>query len=724
MGKMNWYEKPVRMMRWDYMQNVSKMKDMDLEPLAKMKKEEWHINCEWIVGTPGAAPGLGYQTTFKAEGLERYQGFEDFDSLREYLPYAHKYGIKLLVYLNMHWYSYEFAKEHPDWQQLISSGEPYGKIHPLYGNGTTFCVNSPWRDWAFRLIKETMKTRVDGIFLDGPVVFPDCCYCQYCEEKFKKIHNKNIPKEEDWQNSLWKDFIEFRRDSLAEFLKDARKTMKEINPEGVIFLNAGGWQPSGWRTARDIEKMGNYQDFNGAEEFFHPKLARTVFDTSMMAKYLTAGEKPAVVFNHYAMGSWHYIPLAPLEIKLALAQIIANRANPWIAVFDPLAKNISAEKPVAEILGFAEENEEYYLKTSSLAKVAVHFSRQSSTYYFSQYDSLYQDVGTGKEEGLVLEQGTGKLTVDWRKRKSVNESLLHYGYLGSYLSLTRNHILSDIILDNDLTLEKLKGYEVLILPNSACLSENQRKTIKEFVRGGGKLRASFESGFYDEKGNLAKDKEWEEFLGIEEIEEPFPPMVGENYVVFQEEFAGFSKSQLIEKPIQALKVKAKGGVKTPLFYLKPVPKIYMPLQGVSSYPSLLISECGKGKVVYSASLLEAFYGEYRIESTSQLLTRIVKMLSSEEVIKIEAPSTVEVEVYEQKGSSRYVIHLINATGDMQRPIKEIIPVCNIKISLNLKQARKIYQLSNKEIIPFVHKNERIEFLIPELKLYEVIVVEK
>ena len=68
LGQMKWYEKPVRMMRWDYMQNVSKMKEMNLEQLAKMKKEEWHINCEWLVGAPGVAPGLAYQTTFRAEG--------------------------------------------------------------------------------------------------------------------------------------------------------------------------------------------------------------------------------------------------------------------------------------------------------------------------------------------------------------------------------------------------------------------------------------------------------------------------------------------------------------------------------------------------------------------------------------------------------------------------------------------------------------------------------
>lgn len=721
--KMKWYEKPVRMMRWEYMHNVSKMKEMDLDKLAKTKKEQWHINCEWLVGAPGTSPGAGYLTTFKAEGFERYPGLEDFDCVREYLPYAHKHGIKLLVYLNMHWYAYRFADKHLDWEQRVCSGESYGRIHPLYGNGTTFCINSPWRDWAFRLIKETAKTGADGIFLDGPIFFPDCCYCQYCQERFKKIYGKDIPRKEDWKNDLWRGFIEFRRDSLAEFLMNARSALKEINSEGVIFLNAGGWQPHGWRCARDIEKMGKYEDFNGAEEFFHPKAGNNILATSMMAKYLNAGEKPAVVFNHYAMGPWHYVPLPSSEIKLALVQIIANRANPWICVFDPLAKNAGTREPVAEILGFAERNEEYYLKTFSISKVALHFSRQASTYCLSGFESLYEDTGTGKEEGLVLDQGTGKLTVDWGKRKSINESLLHNAYLGYYLCLTRSHILFDIILDEHLTLEQLKPYELLILPNSACLSGKQREAIKEFVKQGGKLYASFETGFYDEKGNPVKDKEWMDLLGIEEIEDIFSPTIGENYIVPVETFAGFQEGELIERPIQALKVKSKRGIRMPLFYMKAVPKIYMPLEERSDYPALLINKYGKGESVYSSSLLETFYGEYRIESSAQLMSRIVKMLLPERTIKVEAPSTVEVEVYYQEEFSRYLVHLINSTGDMQRPLKEIIPIYGIEVSLGVKQVKKVYRLSNKESIPFVHKRGEVKFVIPELKLYEVMVVE-
>jgi len=676
-----WYKKPVRMMRWDYIQNIGTMKNTDLDKLARMKKEEWHINCEWIVGIPGAAPGAGHLTTFRAEGFESYPGLEDFDCLREYLPYAHKYGIKLLAYLNAHWYSYEFADKHPGWEQLLCNGKAYGRLHPLYGNGTTLCVNSPYRHWVYRLVKETMKTGVDGIFFDGPVVFRNCCYCESCRDKFKNKFGKDIPVKENWHDDLWKQFIEFRRDSLAEFLGGARKIVKEINPGGVIFLNSGGWQVGGWKYARDIEKMEKHQDFSGSEQFFHTNSSRTVFDTSMTAKYLTSGSNPAVVFTHYCMGLWHYIPLMPAEIKRALAQSVANRANPWIAFFDPMGTNRGANEPVAEILGFVEKNEEYYTEPDTIARVALHLSLQTSTYYVSRLEELYRDTGMGREEELSIDGGTGEVIIDWQKRKGVNEMMLYHSYLGYMLSLIRNHTLFDIILDSGLSSDRLKGYDVLILPNSACLSELQRKTVKEFVERGGNLIASFETGFYDEKGNHVEDEEWKSFLGIEKMEGILPVAVTGNYLVAEENFAGFEKGQLIESPAHSLLVKAKKNVAAPLFYMKQLKTYYMPLEGRLDYPALLIGNHVKGKVVYTPTTFEALYGEHMIDSPSTIIAYLLDMLLPEKILDVQAPSSVEVEAYYQKAESRYVIHLVNCTGDMQRPIKEFIPVNDIKIAL-------------------------------------------
>jgi len=711
-------------MRWDYMQNIKALKNSDLDKLARMKKEEWNINCEWIVGTPGVAPGAGQLTTFKAEGFDTYPGLENFDCLREYLPHAHKYGIKLLAYLNAHWYSYEFADRHPGWEQLLSNGKAFGRLYPLYGGGTTLCINSPYRDWVFRLVKETMKTGVDGIFFDGPVVYAGCCYCQYCRDKFRKKYGKDIPVKENWQDDLWKNFVEFRRDSLAEFLGGARKIVKEINPDGVIFLNGGGWHVGGWRYARDIEKMEKHQDFSGSEQFFHTKTARTAFDTSMVAKYLSSGKNPAVVFTHYCMGVWHYIPLMPAEIKLALTQSAANRANPWIALFDPMGNNKGANEPVAEIFGFIEKNEEYYSKTDTIARVALHISHQTSTYYVSQFEGLYKDTGTGKEEGLSIDQGTGELIVDWQKRKGINELLLQNSYLGYMLSLIKNHKLFDIILDKDLTSGKLKGYETLILPNSACLSGTQKETIKEFVKNGGNIMASFETGFYDEKGNSVQDRQWQSFLGIEKIEGVLSSSGAGNYMAAEKRFAGFEKGQLIENPFHSLQVKARNGVSTPIFQMKPLKTYYMPLEGISDFPALLIGKYGKGQVVYSPTTFEALYGEYKIDSPSKIINHLVDMLSSEKILEVEAPSSVEVEAYYQKAHSRYVIHLINCTGDMQRPINEFIPVFNIRLKLNTDRAvKKVYRLADKKLVAFSAKGGITEFCLPELEFYEVIVAE-
>jgi hypothetical protein len=99
------------------------------------------------------------------------------------------------------------------------------------------CVNSPWRDWAFKLIIETAKTGVDGIFLDGPVVFPGCCHCETCQRLFHEKTGAEIPEKEDWSNPLWKKFMAFREESMAIFLRDARKALHSINPDAIIYLN-------------------------------------------------------------------------------------------------------------------------------------------------------------------------------------------------------------------------------------------------------------------------------------------------------------------------------------------------------------------------------------------------------------------------------------------------------------------------------------------------------
>jgi len=201
----HWWQEPVRMLRVDYTPDFTMVKELDLEAVARNHKKEWGINCEWVLGSFGWQ-GCGHLTSFSTPHFEQWPGLNGFDYLRSYTPHAHKYGIHVLSYLNMHWFTVDFAAEHPDWEQITSSGKPYGEVYPLYGEGRTFCVNTGWREWAFLMMQEAMKTGIDGVFLDGPVVFRDCCYCDACRDRFRKEYGAALPQE-DWTNPVWRDFL-------------------------------------------------------------------------------------------------------------------------------------------------------------------------------------------------------------------------------------------------------------------------------------------------------------------------------------------------------------------------------------------------------------------------------------------------------------------------------------------------------------------------------------
>ncbi|MGC8971071.1 MAG: beta-galactosidase trimerization domain-containing protein [bacterium] len=720
----HWWQRPLRMMRWDYMNDFSQIKGEDLDSLVRMKKEKLHINCEWIVGTPGISPGLGYLTTFNAEGFDRYPGFEDFDSLRSYLPYARKYGIRLLVYLNMHWFSYKFAEDHPGWEQIMSNGEPYGKVHPLYGNGTTFCVNSSWRDWAFKLIEETMKTGVDGVFLDGPVIYPDCCYCESCQKKFKGKYGKDIPKE-DWQDPLWKTFIEFREDSMVDFLRDAKKVVSKINPEGVIFLNAGSWQPGSWRVARDAKRLSRYQNFSLAEAFFHPSAGRiNLYQSAITTKYLRATGIPVVTAFHYCMGPWHYTFLNPEEIKLSIFQAISCNGNVWIGGSTYRHEyNPEGCKPLNDALGFLEENEDYLVDLEPLSDTALLFSSQTARYYISNITELYKDLGSGREQDLILDLGTGKTVIDWSKRKLICENLMSFAYEGYFTALTRNHIMFDIILDEDLSLERLSKYKVLVIPDFACLSDRQWREIEEFVREGGSLITSFDAGLYDEKGEPNFTEKRLRLLGIREIEGVFPAIRGENYIIAKEDIFGFNKENLIERSPYALKVKALEGAHTPFFFMNPLERVYTALKGESSYPAVIINSYGRGRVIYFAFPIGTFYGSERIGTQEQLIKSSINY-SREPMIRVSGPPTVEVELYRQKNTNRLILFLVNNTGDMQRPISYINPANNIEISIRDSSIKNIYSVSSRTNIRFKRINGNVSFMIPLLKEFDIIKLEE
>lgn len=729
MSELKWYDRPVRMMRLDYLGEMDRMQNADMDALAKSKRDDWCINCEWVVGTLGAAPGLGFQTTFNTPHLEKYPPLGDFDLLREYLPHARKYGLRVLAYLNMHWFAYDWADQRPGWEQVTVDGVAYGRKNPLYGNGTTLCVNSGWRDWATGLIAEAMKTGIDGIFLDGPLFYPGCCYCEDCRAKFLKHHGADIPLVEDWSDPMWARFIDFRARSLAEFMADGRAAAKSVNPDAVAFLNAGTWHANTWRFARSLDTISDFEDFNGAEEFFHPGApGKSVLAWAATAKYVAAGGKPAIVFSHHALGAWHYIPLPKIETQLAIAQTVACGANPWFAVFDYALDHSrdDAVESVKEIQSFLAANEPYYTQCESMADVALLNSSQTSTYYVSKYPEFYGNLGSGREENLGVDAGGGGRVDDWRKRKEICEAVVDQSYLGYFQALTRAHIPFDVVLDKHISADALKRYRALVLPNSACLSDGQIKTIREFVNQGGSVIAEFETGSYDELGRPRAINPLLETLGVASIGRMKRPVSAEEYVRVKTPHPamdGFRREQLLGRPSHSLECTAAAGTEAPAVFMNEVGGSYSKLKGDSAVPALIVRGAGSGRTVYVPSLIGDYYGRLKMADYQKLVENIVRWAHVEPFfIEVNAPSTVEVEPRRSKDRGEILIHLVNNTGDMQRPVSEIIPIRDVRIRLRGSGFSSATALRTGVELDVTFVPDGIEFTLPEIGVYELVVV--
>ncbi len=725
--ELKWWQRPVRMMRRDFLGDFSYYQNNDLEEMARIAKEQWHINCEWIMATPGCAPGQAHLTTFNSDKFAKIAGLGNFDIIREYLPHARKYGIHLVPYINQHWYSYEFAKEHPEFaEQELEDGTAYGSKTPLYGNGTTFCVNSPWREFAFEIIRETIRIGVDGCFLDGPVIFPRGCYCKHCRKLFKANYGfDRLPSWGDWSDEAWKPFLKFRRDSWRDFMRDAQQAVIEVNPEAIIFLNGGNFNSGSVMTARDVAALEPYQNFNGSEEFFHcSESYNSPFKTLNLGRFLAASSNPSVVFTHHTMSSWHYVPLSKTEMTLAITQAVASGSNTWLAIYMDAMQYRAGEAFAAnDIQQLFAANETLFTATESAATTALVTSANTLYSYISDINELTADVGSGVEENLVADLGSGKLRETVNERRAISEATLNHELNGAFDSANFGHIPLKALWDQHITPEKLQSLSTLILPNTACLSDSQCKTIMDFVHQGGSLLASFEAGFYNEDGDKAPRPEWLTMLGIKNINGAFIPAASEEYMLlYGDKLPELPDQQyLMPRTFNAIKLKPLDSAIILGHFMNTIGGAYGKPSGVSKYPALISSNYGKGKVIYSPGAIFESFNKFHLEDHLNLVKSSLRLLDKDSTLQIEttAPGSLAMELrYNQNNA---LLHLINTTGDMKRPIGQIIPLTKIDITLKLaNEPTMVKAINAQKTIDFSYCAGKVTFSVEEIADYELI----
>jgi hypothetical protein len=581
------------------------------------------------------------------------------DLMAEFSRYTRKCGMQLLFYYSIGW-DQRAWKEHPDFRAKNSKGTELLKTVELNTRTPitrwSVCPNGPYRQYMNDMLKElTENYEFEGYWLDIP--YAPICYCDFCKKDYLEKTGKNIPTD---LYSL--EGLEFSKWHLAlntEIANSWASSIREIKPQITIASNGISYSSDfGWDAI-------DAQDYPSRE--YHAKEGvATVSFYSLQQKAL----KRDVPFEIEIWRHSYYAREGMLR-----TQCVRN--------VPVLTTEIAA---VVSHGGFPQYYDQVQFdgtlsdRSLSLLKPAFETIRKGQP---------WSGVGAPIQYAMIL----------WSKQTSMFGSSLHgSGMLGSFLAMQEAHIPVGVIAERDVEAGEYGGAKVIIVASAECLSDKCIAGLDDFVKKGGGLVVTDKSSMRNEFGQSRENFGLKEVLGLDfkgmtefiysyYINDKKHPLTDKNL------WLGFANT--VHDNFQA-HVSANSEVEVLGEIMDEVPgfKIDMMPYKRTGWPSLIIRNYGKGRVVYHTAPLCSMYQRFSHLDQRNLIENAVRWAGLVPVpIEIQAPETVEVIPWRDKQNKRTIIHIVNRTGAglAQGPgalQHETIPVHDIQIKVSPELAGK------------------------------------
>ncbi len=661
----------------------------------------------------GGAPDEEYALYSSSEVLPIAEEVRNVDLLKLQVDLAHEFGLLTRTYINAHWYGEGFYKKHRDWVQVKADGSP---INNLYGHGYSMCVNTSYRDRMIKFVLEVASRGVDIIFLDGPAYYPGACYCKACKKKFYEIYGDDIPEKEDWNNRLWRRFVKFRYQSLANFLIDIKKALRNAGYKTLIYSNTSGQTWPTWQFALSMEELWDGEDILAAEcyQYYKSTIRIPIWLYEWTARYGNSVKKfkPFCLFLSSAHAPWSYYRIPDCEREIATFQGIANGAN--ILEYDESLK---------DLLALTKKWRKYFEDIKSMANVAMLWSRSSADFIFDEPSKI---VGEVSFEVQAVQVGQRVLPRDIK-----SESLRRYveEVRGFYEMLLRLHVPFDLISDINLNKEDLSKYDVLILPSSVCISEEAAKVIRGFVKNGGGLIASYEVGLRNEFGDPYDDCILSNVLNIKCLGKIYGPLPWDYIKIVRQHpiVSGvplFSREKgILPAPEYCLLVETDEE-SIVAKQLKHLSSRYEPLEKECIAPAIIATKYGKGRVVYFTGTFGYQYWNYGFLDYVKIVDNALKWINPKGYpLELYGPETLGVTLY--KGESWYVIFISNYNYSIRRPFAKVYKVFNVKLKMKIPcTPSRVKALVQDIDLKYDITKEGLIINLPEIEKFEVVLIEE
>jgi len=625
-----------------------------------------------------------------------HKGLKGKDILGEVIDLCHQKGMDIIIYYSLIFNNWVYDN-HSDWRIVTAEGKG-GK--GLRGNRYGVCCpnNSSYRDFVVAQIEELCKNYEFESVWPDMTFWPVVCYCPFCRKRYASEIEEKLPKIVNWGDPKWIKFQRERAKWLADFALLVTSTIKRLKPSCTVAhqANAFLWD---WKVGASID-LAEASDFMAAD-FYGDSLQQSFFSKLF---YNLSENVPFEFMTSRCPNLQDHTTTKSKE--LLEAQTYAALANGGAFLFvdaiDPVG---TLDKKVYELMGQifkGVEKYEEYLGGKPCQDVGIYWS------FESMIDLAHNGKKVSEVENIFGQPPHSRAA------------------LGASKSLLNSHIPFSVITKRNLN--DLSCYQIIVLPNMLMIDEEEAEALKDFVVSGGSLYVSKYTSLITKGGEKKEDFLLADLLGASYLGETKEEVT---YICPVEQGKNILASYSVKHPLSIfssqLKVKAKEETKVlatvTLPYTDPkdptrFASIHSNPPGIpTEYPSILLSEYGKGKVLYVATDLEAI-GE---EAHGRVFINLIKLLSSKPFFfEVNAPKPVEVILFHQEDKKRYLINLVNFQKELPN-----IPVEGIKLRIRLdgKEPQRLIKLPEEKGLTYEMKKDHLEFTSPKLETFLMIALD-
>ena len=612
----------------------------------------------------------------------RAEYLNDRDLFGELCKAAHDDGLAVLARMDCNRAAEDFFRAHPDWFARNSSGDPY----PAADKYVT-CINSPYyEEYIPAVLTEIIERYHPEGFADNSwagLPRDSICYCANCARKFREKTGQPPPKRADWDDPLYRQWIEWNYARRLEIWDLFNRTTKKAGGPGCLWIGMNSGSISGQaRSFRDLKAicerakmmLMDHQRRSDAAGF------QENTDTGKLIHGLLGWDKvvpEAMALYQAGQNSFRVASKPAAEARMWMIAGFAGGIQPWWHHVGAYHEDRRMYRTAEPLMRWYKDNEAYLANRQPLAAVGLVWSQQNTDYF-----------GRDNAGELVETPYRGFMQALVRARIP-------------YVPVHADHIERDS--------GKLAA---LILPNLGAMSDAQYTAVRRFVEKGGGLIASGASSLYNERGESRGDFALADLFGVHagakvrvdssartshtylrlhpELRARVwgpkagdePPPTGERHPVLR----GFDETDIIPYGGVLEPLKTDPGVTVLLTFVPEFP-IYPPETAWMRQPKTDIAGLVlKGRAAYLAADLDRRFASDNLPDHGDLLANLVRWAAGDRIpLSVEGRGLVDFNLYTQPG--RLIMHAVNLTSaaTWRAPIHELIPVGPLAVRVRLPE---------------------------------------